>query len=101
MAEVTPIQIVDVEKVLLSISPRDEDGQVALDGPYVWSTSDSTVISLLAGDDEVSQWAVSGAPGVATVTVRSASDLSDSIVITVVVGSPASLNLSAGTPIHE
>jgi hypothetical protein len=97
---VAPIEIVDVEKVVLSVAPKDEDGRPVASPNATWASSDETVITLQVAEDTLSAVAVSGAPGVATVTVT-AGDLSDTIDITVKTGAPASLNLSAGVPQHE
>ena len=98
----TPITIVDVEKVLLSIAPKDADNRVVPigDETYTWTSSDESVITLAAGDSDFDKFAVSGAPGVATVTVTDGT-LTDAIEITVALGKANSLGLSAGTPIPE
>ena len=96
----TPITFVDVEKVLLSIAPKDEDGHVVANGPYTWTSSDETVVTLVVSADGLSADAISGQPGVAVVTVTDGV-LSDAIECTIVHGPPLSLNLSAGVPVHE
>lgn len=100
VAVVAPIEIVDVEKVLLSIAPKDEDGKAVVAGPFTWTTSDEAVVTLEVAEDGLSAFAVSGGLGVATVAVT-AGGLTDTIDITVKAGEPLSLNLSAGTPVHE
>lgn len=98
--KVPPIELVDVEKVKLSIAPKDEDGRDISAPTASWSSSDTSVITLEVAADTLSAEAISGAPGTATVSVT-AGALSDQIDITVKVGAPASLNLSAGVPEHE
>jgi hypothetical protein len=100
MAQVAPIEIVDVEKVLLSIAPKDEDGRDMPNPNASWSSSDESVVSLQVASDTLSAEAISGAPGVATVSVTSGA-LTDTIEVTVKLGEPSSLNLSAGAPEHE
>lgn len=102
MAEIErpAIEIVDAEKVLLSISPKDEDGRAVVDPEILWGSTDESVITLEVAEDKLSAWAVSGAPGVAVVTVAHG-DLSERMQITVKTGEPGSLNLSAGAPVHE
>jgi hypothetical protein len=100
MATVPPIEIVDVEKVVLSIAPKDADGRDVASPNAAWTSSDESVITLQVSADTLSAVAVSGAPGTSTVSVSSGS-LSDQIDITVKVGAPSSLNLSAGAPEPE
>jgi hypothetical protein len=94
------IELVDVEKVLLSISPKDEDGRAVLDPEVTWSSSDEAVLTLEVEIDLLSAWAVSGAPGIAVVTVAHG-ELLETMEVTVRTGEPSSLNLSAGAPVHE
>ena len=104
MSLVPPIEIVDVEKVLLSIAPKDADGQPVSTGPFTWTADNSAnpvpVITLEPQPDGLSAWAISGVAGVCTVTVTDGT-LTDQITITVKVGKPSSLNLSAGAPVVE
>jgi hypothetical protein len=100
MAQVPPIELVDVEKVLLSVAPLDSDGKPVDDGSFTWSTSDDTIVSLEVQADTFSAYAISGNLGMATVTVTDGT-LTDTIDITIKHGLPTSLNLSAGTPIPE
>lgn len=95
-----PIELVDVEKALLSIAPRDEDNRPVTAGPFVWDVDSPAVLSLVVSDDGLSAWAISGEPGVCTVTVTDGT-LTDTVQVTVKVGAPAALNLSAGAPVHE
>jgi hypothetical protein len=94
------IEIVDVEQVLLSISPKDEDGRAVVDPEITWAINDESVITLKVAEDGLSALAISGAPGTAVVTVTHG-DLSETMQITVKPGEPSSLNLSAGVPVHE
>jgi hypothetical protein len=94
------IEIVDVEKVLLGISPKDEDGRAVVDPEITWACDDESVIALEVAEDGLSAMAVSGAPGVAVVTVTHG-ELVETMQITVRTGEPSSLNLSAGVPVHE
>ena len=100
MSVVPPLELVDVEKDLLSIAPKDEDGQPVVTGPFTWSVDAAAVLSLEPAADGLSCWAISGIPGVAVVSVTDGT-LTDTIQITVKTGAPSSLNLSAGTPVHE
>ena len=110
------VALVDVEKVLLSIAPKDEDGRaVPVDG-ITWEVQDNAVanpaddgaavVTLEPAQDENgndlpgARWAVSGVPGSATVVVK-AGELEEAVPLTVSVGAPNELNLSAGTPVHE
>jgi len=95
-----PIEIVDVEKVLLSISPKDEDGRAVVDPEISWSSDNELVVTLQVAEDKLSAWAVSGAPGAAIVKV-SHGELVETMAITVCTGEPSALNLSAGVPVHE
>jgi len=97
---VPPIELVDVEKVLLSIAPKDEDGQPVVTGPFTWTVDAAAVLSLQVEADGLSAWAISGIPGIAVVSVSDGT-LTDTIQVTVKTGAPSSLNLSAGTPVHE
>lgn len=106
-----PVELVDVEKVLLSISPKDADNRDVELPAASWSSSDTSVISLEPAQDDAgadqpnARWARSGAPGSATVTVvstlASGESLTESILLTVKVGEPSALNLSAGAPVPE
>jgi hypothetical protein len=101
---VPPVELVDVEKVLLSIAPKDADGQAVTDGPFTWTADNSAnpepVISLEPAADGLSCWAISGVPGVCTVHVTDGA-LEDMVTLTVKTVAVASLNLSAGTPVPE
>jgi hypothetical protein len=97
---VPPIELVDVEKVLLSIAPKDEDGQSVVTGPFSWTVDATAVLTLQPAADGLSCWAISGIPGVAIVSVSDGT-LTDTIQVTVKTGASSSLNLSAGTPVHE
>lgn len=102
------IEFVDVEKVLLSIAPKDADGRTVNIGPYVWVVTDQTpdtgetgdVVTLQVADDQMSAWAISGAPGTAIVAVNN-EDITERIPVTIKYGAPSALNLSAGTPVPE
>ncbi len=104
MSLVPPVELIDVEKVLLSINPLDADGRKVSDGPFTWTADNSAnpepVISLEPAADGLSCWAISGAPGLCSVTVTDGT-LSDTVQLTVKTGAVASLNLSAGTPVPE
>lgn len=108
-----PIEFVDVEKVLLSISPKDADGHT-VQGPFTWSVVNQQpapgetgdVLTLDVQPDGLSAWAVSGAPGTATVEVSydvpgTDDDLVEAIDVTIKTGQPGALNLSAGAPVAE
>jgi len=102
------IEFVDVEKVLLSIAPKDADGRTVNVGPYVWVVTDQVpgpgetgvVVTLQVADDQMSAWAISGAPGTAIVAVNNA-DVTERIPVTIKYGAPSELNLSAGAPVPE
>jgi hypothetical protein len=100
MSTVTPLELVDVEKDLLSIAPKDEAGQPVTAGPYSWTVDDSTIVTLQPAADGLSCEVITGAPGVCNVSVTDGV-LTDTIQITVKVGAESSLNLSAGTPVHK
>lgn len=100
MSVVAPLPISDVEKVLLSIAPKDADGRPITGGTYTWSSSDPSIVSLNVAPDTLSAEAISGAPGAATISVTDG-NLTDTILITVTVGIAGSLNLSAGAPVPE
>lgn len=111
-----PVTLVDVEKVLLSIAPKDEDGRPASVDSITWSVEDqavanpaddgSDVITIAPAQDDSgselpnARWAISGVPGTATLVVK-AGDLEEAVPLTVTVGAPNELNLSAGSPVHE
>jgi len=103
------IEFVDVEKVLLSVAPKDEDGRlVVLDFNLEWSVEDQVpvppetgdVVVLLEGDTAYERWAVSGVPGTCVVVVSNG-NLVERMPVTIKYGEPSALNLSAGTPVHE
>lgn len=97
---VPPLELVDVEKDLLSIAPKDEDGQPITGGTFTWTTDAADVLKLEPAADGLSCWVISGVPGVGIVTVTDGT-LTDTIQITVKTGAASSLNLSAGVPVHE
>jgi len=106
-----PMALIDVEKALLSLAPKDADGQAVTVGPFKWTvTNESTpgVLTLVPeGEvDGLTYWAVSGVPGTATVEVTyddpaTEDDIIEEMVITVKTGNVSALNLSAGTPVPE
>lgn len=104
------IEFVDVEKVQLSIAPKDADGRVVTEGPFVWEVIEQVPTAGQEGDvlvisvDEggMSAWAMSGVPGTCIVTVTDESaDVMERMPVTIKFGEPAELNLSAGAPIPE
>lgn len=111
--QVPAIELLDVEKVTLSIAPKDSDGQ-PVPGPFNWSVTNEVpaagatgaVVVLQVADDGLSAVAVSGVPGTATVEVMydmpdTDDELVEAIDITIKTGLPNALNLSAGAPVPE
>jgi hypothetical protein len=103
------IEFVDVEKVLLSIAPKDADGRT-VKGTYLWEVIEQVpvegevgdVLTLEVVEDGLSAWAISGAPGTAIVEVVDAdADLTERMPVTIKYGQPSELNLSAGAPVPE
>lgn len=104
----TTLQLTDVQEVVLSIGPKDSQGNAApLSGTPTWASSDDTVLTVAAATDGMSATAVTtGKLGTATVTVTAQGDLTgagadtvtDTVTVTVVGSEASSLNVAAGTP---
>lgn len=110
-AMATTLQLTDIQEAVLSISPKDEEGNAApLEGVPTWASSDETVLTVTAAADGMSATAVTVGPlGSATVTVSAQGDLtgqgsdslSDTVTVEVVASEASSLNTSAGTPTNR
>lgn len=103
------IEFVDVEKVLLSIAPKDADGRTIDPAPeVVWTVEEQVpaddevgdVLTLMEGDTPFETWAISGAPGTCVVCVTDGTII-ERMPVTIKYGAPDALNLSAGTPVPE
>jgi hypothetical protein len=94
------VQLTDTQQVLLSVEPLDSKGEPTSD-TLTWSSSDTTVISLVPSADTLSCLCVAGVPSAAgsavTVTVGDGV-LSASESFNVIAGTAASLVITAGTP---
>ena len=94
------VQLSDTQQVLLSVEPLDSKGEPTSD-TLTWTSSDTTVISLVPSADTLSCECVAGVPSAAgsavTVTVGDGVlSASDSFIV--VAGTAASLVISEGTP---
>ncbi len=107
---VTKMNITDTQDVPLSITPVDKKGNPAqLDGPPVWSSSNSEVVTVVASADGLSAVASAVGPlGTATVSVKADGDLgagvntiSGTLDITVVGSGAVTLTIKAGTPTEQ
>ena len=103
------IEFVDVEKVPLSIAPKDADGRVVA-GAFAWEVieqvpaagQEGDVLLLSVDESNLSAWAISGVPGTCVVTVTDVeADVMERMPVTIKFGEPAELNLSAGAPVPE
>lgn len=97
-------QLVDTEKVLLSIAAKDAGGVTRAFTPdqFQWSSSDENVIALEENpDDAYTRWARTPTPGSATVTVTGPNGDTETITLVVVNSGPGEIGLSAGTPVPE
>jgi len=104
----TTLQLTDIQEVVLSISPKDEEGNAAvLEGAPTWVSSDETLLMVTASDDGMSATAATVGPlGSATVTVTAQGDLTgagsdtltDTVDVEIVASQASALNTSAGTP---
>lgn len=112
---VSPLTLSDTEKVQLSLAPKLANGSDD-PGPFTW-VSDNPAVAQVVGVDADGNadptntsptgpvvWVLTPADdGSATITVTSASANVDgnSIVLTILEGTPGSVNLSAGAPIPD
>jgi len=103
------LNLVDTEKVLLSIAAKDQGGAanaVPAD-QYVWSSSDEAIISLESTDvdgtplNPYTRMARTPNPGSAVVTVTGPNGDTETLTLIVAVSGPGEIGLSAGTPIPE
>lgn len=104
----TTLQLTDIQEVVLSINPLDEEKAPAqLDGPPTWASSDDTIITVTPATDGLSATATTVGPiGTATVTVTGQGDLTgggsdpvdDTVTIQVMASKASALNITAGTP---
>jgi len=104
----TPLTLTDIQEVVLSIAPKDVEGNpAALEGVPTWTSSDVAIVTVTPAADGLSATAITVGPeGAATITVVAQGDLTgggtdtvtDTVEITVVGSQASSLNVSAGTP---
>ncbi len=113
MASITVPKLLDTEKVLLSVMPRDAGGKIDVAAAITWASSDSSVgaepgteaFDFTDTDGTVTScpgafncWATTpNASGGATVTVSAPGYESADFVIDYAAGVPRSLNASAGS----
>lgn len=102
---VTKMNITDTQEVALSITPVDKKGNPAqLDGPPVWASSNTEVVTVTAAADGLSAVATAVGPlGTATISVKADGDLgagvntiSGTLDITVVGSGAVTLKIVAG-----
>lgn len=100
-----PLSIPDNKKVQLTVNPEarvDAGGVAVAATDYVWSTSDPSIASLEAGDDEWSTWVRTPLPGVATVTLtHTPSGATATCEVTVTTTAPGTIGFSVGTQVDE
>lgn len=109
-----PIEFVDVEKVTLSVAPKDADGRLVRDKTVSWSVVDQAaddgsaddVLTLEVAEDTLSAVALSGTPGTCVIEVRYDDPATDDdpverMAIRIKTGEVSTLNLSAGAPVPE
>lgn len=104
----TTLTLTDIQEVVLSIAPKDEEGNPApLDGVPTWSSSDAAIVTVTAAADGLSATAATVGPlGTATVTVTAQGDLTgggtdtltDTVTIDVTGSKASALNVTPGTP---
>jgi len=104
----TTLQLTDIQEVVLSINPMDEEKNPAqLEGVPTWVSSDESVLTVAAAADGLSATAATVGPlGSATVTVTAQGDLTgagsdtlnDTVTVDIVASQASSLNTSAGSP---
>lgn len=93
----------------LAITPKDRDGDVVDVENVVWTSSDTSIVTVQPEPDGLTCFATStGAVGEATVTCTADADLGDGVqaieqecLITVVQSNAESLNMSTGVPIER
>ncbi len=93
------VQLTDTQQVLLSVEPEDSKGFPTSD-TLTWTSSDTTVISLVPSTDTLSCECVAGGLGGGSAVTVTVTDgvLSASDSITVVAGTATSLVITEGTP---
>lgn len=101
MATLPPIKLLDVEKVLLSVSPQKSDGTVDDSVVVTWTSSDPAQVGLEVSTTDNGRSCFALTPldhGTATITASAPGYASDTVDITYAPGTPGVLNLSAGNP---
>ena len=93
-----PVTMKQGQRVLLTASARDVNGNVVPAGSLSWETDNSSVVSLAPAEDTFSCEVTAVAVGLAGVTVadHAASLVSEVEEVTVVGGAPSELTITAG-----
>lgn len=115
LKSVTPLELTDVQRVLLSLAPKQADGSDD-PGPFTW-TSDNPAVGQLVGLDAIGEpdlsntspsgttaWLLTPAgPGTVNVSATSATANVDGneLQVTITEGRSGDVNLSAGTPVAD
>lgn len=106
------IDVVDTEKVLLSVAAKDLGGapRTVPADEFLWESSNTAAVALEDAapnpdgtpGDPYTRWARTPTPGAALVTVTHApTGNTETLSITVKVSGPGEIGLSAGTPVAE
>jgi len=98
--------LTDSQKVTLAIAPVSKAGNPAVVESSAWSSSDDTVLTVVAADDGMSAVAtVTGVLGSAQVSVSADADMGEGVEtligtldVDVVAGQAVSLGISVGAP---
>jgi hypothetical protein len=104
--ELMAITLTTVQAVALTIQPLDAKGNpAALDGPAVWTSSDSTIIDVVAAEDGLTAVATANTVGHAQIQVVADArmgpdvfELTGVLEIDVVAAEAVTLNIAAGEP---
>lgn len=99
----SPIKLIDTEKVLLSTSPQTSDGN-PYEGPLTWGSSDPAAVAIEPdpATNGRTAWALTPLEtGSATITVSAPGVRTAKVDISYAPPAVGEMNLSAGTPVVD